>query len=108
LGLRNRIKRLECGGGGKTTLRCPTCGAEFVVYGEDPKVEFLLHWWRSGYQGAPYREPPEDIRLLSEHEHDPSLVIDKATGDPWVGSLLAGSLEYYREDSEDLSEQAKE
>jgi hypothetical protein len=107
LGLRDRIRKLEQGRSGKTTLLCTTCGQKFVVYGENPQVEFLLHMRKTGYQGSPYREPPEDIRLLSEHEHDPSLMIDKATGESWVGSLFAGNLDAYNEDAEDLSEQAQ-
>ena len=43
---------------------------------------------------------------IANHEHDPSLMINKATGKPWVGELLAGTVRM-PDGVEDLSEQAR-
>jgi hypothetical protein len=105
LGLRHRINRLEWSGGGKTTLRCPVCHEVFEVYGADPHVDFLSYLWQKGYRGSSHEELPEDLRQVAEHPHDPSEFLNES-GDPWLGTFFAGNLEHYREDSEDLSEQA--
>ena len=65
-------------------LRCPECGAEFVAKGEDPVLEYLAHEWAKGYDGETYQETPADVVRIANHEHDPSLMVNKATGNPWV------------------------
>ena len=102
--LRHWIRRLERDADVVTVeLRCPECGAEFVTKGADPLVDFLRHEWAKGYPGETYRETPADVLRIANHEHDPSLMIDKATGKPWVGELLAGTVRMPA-DVPDLSE----
>ena len=112
MGLRDRIRRLERGHeDARRTLICPECGEQFVVYGRehyDPAANFLLTLWKKGYQGGPYREPPEDIRRVAEHEHDASEFVDTATGDPWLGEFFRGCERAYLAATPDLSEQALE
>jgi hypothetical protein len=111
VGLRRWIKRLEREVDGVTVeLRCPECGAEFTAKGEDPLLDYLAHEWANGYDGETYRETPADVLAIvlaiANHEHDPSLMIDKATGKPWVGELFAGTVRM-PDDVPDLSEQAR-
>ena len=107
MALRDRLRKLERGTqGDKTGLVCPECGEEFTLYG-DPLLEFLSYEWRQGYKGETYGPPTDPaVVKLSEHEHDPSLMIDKATGKPWCGELLAGTVRM-PDNVGDLSEQAK-
>ncbi len=87
--LRHRLERLEAAMRDEiTTLVCPECGAEFAATG-DPAVEYLAWEWAKGYEGETYRETPADVLRIAEHEHDPSLMIDKATGEPWMGEFFA-------------------
>ncbi len=102
--LRRRIKRLERDAvGEKTTLVCPTCGEEFVVHG-DASAELLVWLWQQGYEGETYRKTPEDVIRLTEHEHDATLFVDKATGEPFMGGFFKGTGRVWREDVPDLSE----
>jgi hypothetical protein len=110
-GMKARLKRLEQSWPVKRTLVCPVCLKRFVVYGResyDPVVDFLLFVWKKGYQGGPYREPPEEIRRIAEHEHEAGEFIDAATGDPWLGEFFRGVERAYLADTPDLSEQAQE
>jgi len=95
-----------------TTLTCPerSCGEKFVVYGGsegNPQVEFLSYWWQKGEWDSSRGEPPEDLRRVAEHEHDPSLFVDER-GEPWLGTFFAGNLSAYEEPTRDLSEQEQE
>jgi hypothetical protein len=97
----------------KRTLVCPECDEKFVVYGiepYDPTVNYLHYVWQTGPHGAPYQGPPEDIRRVVEHEHDPCEFLDTATGERWLGAFFRdmAELERRREDIPDLSEQAQE
>ena len=104
--LRHWIRRLERDDDVVTVeLRCPECGAEFTAKGQDPVLDYLAHEWANGYDGETYRETPADVVRIANHEHDPSLMVNKASGKPWVGELLAGSVRL--PDIPDLSEQAK-
>jgi len=107
VGIQDRLRRLERAVDVvRVELRCPECGAEFTARGEDPVLEYLCHEWANGYDGETYRQTPADVVPIANHEHDPSLMINKATGKPWVGELLAGTVRL-PEDVPDLSEQAK-
>ena len=103
MGLRDKLRRLERGANVQTVeLVCPECAAEFKAAG-DPVIEYLAHEWGKGYDGETYRQTPADVVAIANHEHDPSLMIDRATGKPWVGELLAGTVRM-DEDVPDLSE----
>jgi hypothetical protein len=108
MGFRGRIKKLERATEGEVaTLVCPACGEEFVVYG-DAALEYLGWAWEQGSGSETYRQTPADVIRLTEHEHDPSEFVDKATGEPFVGKLFRGTGEMMRADVPDLSEQAKD
>ena len=105
--LRGWIKRLEREADVRTLeLRCPECGAEFVAKGQDPLLEYLCWEWQQNSSSETYRETPADVLRIANHEHDPSLMIDKATGEPWLGKFFAGSVRIPL-DAPDPSEQAK-
>jgi len=89
--------------GENTTLSCPECGAEFVIYGDAP-LEYLCWSWEQGYEGETYRKTPADVLRLTEHRHDASEFVDKATGEPFMGELFRGTGRAWREDVPDLSE----
>jgi len=105
-GLRGRLKRLEDDAQGEnTTLSCPECGAEFVVYGDAP-LQYLCWSWEQGYEGETYRKTPADVLCLTQHEHDASFFVDE-DGDPWLGEFFRGMGPTMREpldNVEDLSE----
>ncbi len=101
--MRRRLRKLEeAAAADTTTLVCPECGEEFTPTG-DPAVEYLCWEWAQGYKGKTYRETPADVLRIAEHEHDPSLMIDRATGESWMGEFFAGNLRTLH-DAEDLSE----
>jgi hypothetical protein len=103
MGLRDRLRRLERKADVVTVeLSCPECDAEFKATG-DPVLEYLAYEWSKGYDGESYRETPADVVRIANHEHDPSLMINKATGKPWCGELLAGTVRM-PDDIPDLSE----
>jgi hypothetical protein len=104
MGFRGRIKKLERATEGQVaTLVCPTCGDEFVVYG-DAALEYLCREWAKTSGGETYRQTPADVTRLTEHEHDPSEFIDKATGEPFLGEFFRGTGEMMHADVPDLSE----
>ena len=109
MGLRGRIKRLERATEGEVaTLVCPACGDEFVVYG-DAALELIAWDWEQESGCETYRQTPADVIRLTEHEHDPSEFVDKATGEPFLGELFrATGAEMMRTDVPDLSSQAKD
>ncbi|MDQ3864046.1 MAG: hypothetical protein M3317_11210 [Actinomycetota bacterium] len=104
MGMRDRLRRLEqATEGERTVLVCPECGEESTLYG-DQLLEYLAREWAQGYQGELYGLPPDPaVVKLSEHEHDSSLMINKAIGKPWVGKLHAGTVGM-PDDVQDLSE----
>jgi hypothetical protein len=110
-GLRGRLKRLERDTEGeKMVIECPTCGEAFVLYG-DPAADYLVHLWRQGHEGETHGAPTERVHpdpalvKLAEHEHDPSLMVDRADGSPWLGrKIFRGMRRSLIEDVEDLSE----
>ncbi len=108
MGLRRWVRRLEREADVRTVeLVCPTCGAEFVAKGQDPLLDYLAHEWAKGYPGETYGPPTDPtVVAIANHEHDPSLLVNKATGKPWCGELLAGTVRL-PDDVPDLSEQAK-
>ena len=78
-----------------TTLVCPECSEEFTAYG-DVALEFLVHQWVLGPEGevgaaaATWRETPEDVLRLFDHEHDPSAFVDKSSGLPFLSKAAGG------------------
>jgi hypothetical protein len=103
-GLKGRIKKLERDTvGERTTLICPTCGEEFVVYG-DASLEYLAWEWKRASRAETYRQTPAEVIRLTEHEHDASEFLDKATGEPFMGEFFRGTGRAWREDVPDLSE----
>ncbi len=104
--LRRWIRRLEREADIQVVeVVCPECGAEFKAAG-DPVLEYLCWEWAKESEGDTYRETPADVLAIANHEHDPSLMINKATGKAWCGELLAGTVRL-PDDVPDLSEQAK-
>jgi hypothetical protein len=101
------MKKLERDAvGEKSTLVCPECGEEFTVHG-DASAEYLVWLWEQGYEGETYGQTPEDVIRLTEHEHDATLFVDKATHSPFMGEFFKGTGRAWRErpeDVEDLSE----
>ena len=107
MGLRDRLRRLERASEGETmTLVCPECGEELIAAG-DVAVEFLVHEWgqRSSSQAESFRQTPEDILRIFEHEHKPSNFVEETSGEPFLGPFFSGmDLGVAPEDVEDLSE----
>jgi hypothetical protein len=100
VGIKGRLKRLERGANSEMVeLVCPECGAEFKAAG-DAALQFLVHEWIEDSIAA---TSPDILLRIAEHEHDPSLMINKATGKPWLGEFFAGTLRM-PDDVEDLSE----
>ena len=91
VGIRDRVKRLEeATEGERTTLVCPECGAEFVVYGDAP-LEYLCWERAENSKAETYREIPADVIRLTEHEHDANEFVDKATGEWWLRDMLGSA-----------------
>ena len=89
-GIRRRLDKLqEKSGYQRTTLVCPECGGEFTAYG-DVALEFLVYEWSRGSQVESYRETPEDIRRLFDHEHDPGAFVEKSSGLPFLSKAVSG------------------
>jgi hypothetical protein len=104
VGFRDRLRNLELAAQGEVaTLVCPTCGDEFVVYG-DAALEYLCWEWAQTSGGESYRQTPADAIRLTEHEHYPSEFIDKATGEPFLGEFFRDARETMHADVPDLSE----
>jgi hypothetical protein len=90
MGLRDKLRRLEREAEGKSmTLVCPECGEEFVAYG-DVALECIAYGWskESGEKG--YRETPEDIKQLFEHEHGLETFVEKTSGLPFMDRRVTG------------------
>ena len=105
-GLRGRLRKLQRGTeGDRTILECPTCGMVFTLYG-DPAADYLVYLWRQDYGGENHGPPVDPaVAKLAEHDHDPSLMVDKSDGSPWLGrKIFRGTRRSLIEDVEDLSE----
>ena len=97
-----RLERAACSE--MMTLKCPECGAEFKVY-EDLGLEYLAREWVQESGAESHRETRPDVLRSNEHEHDASLFIDKATGEPFLGEFFRGLVQMPpASDVEDLSE----
>ena len=89
-GIRRRLDKLqEKSGYQRTTLVCPECGGEFTAYG-DVALEFLVYEFSRVSQVESYRETPEDIRRLFDHEHDPGAFVEKGSGLPFLSKAASG------------------
>ena len=108
--LRGRVKKaLDAAAGEKSTLVCPTCGEEFVVFGDAP-LEYICWMWKQDYEGETYRKTPEDVLRLTEHEHDASKFVDKATGERFMGEFfkgMSGARPTMREPLEDVPDSSE-
>ena len=108
-GLMGRLRKLQRDTEGeKTVIECPACGEAFTLRG-DPAVEYLVLRWRQGHdqghEGETHGAPTDPaVVKLAEHEHDPSLMVNKAYGLPWLGKFFRGMRRALIEDAEDLSE----
>ena len=89
-GIRRRLDKLQQKSGyQRTTLVCPVCGEEFVASG-DVALEVVVHQWSRVSQAESYRETPEDIRRLFDHEHDPGAFVEKGSGLPLLSKAVSG------------------
>ena len=101
--LENRLDRAEKRSDyQRTTLVCPECGGEFTAYG-DVALEYIVHEYSRVSQAESYRETPEDIRRLFDHEHDPGAFVEKSSGLPFL-SKAAGGFDLREIPQGDLSE----
>jgi len=102
---RGRLRRLERETEVKMTiLVCPECSKEFVAHG-DVALEVLAEEWARGSGSETHRQTAEDILRIFDHEHNPTLFVDKASGAPFLGRFFAGmELGVHPDDIEDLSE----
>jgi hypothetical protein len=81
---RGWLRRLERETEGeRMTLRCSECGEEFTAYGE-VALECIAYGWSKDTGEEGYRENPEDIQRLFEHEHDMDAFIETTTGLPFM------------------------
>jgi hypothetical protein len=89
--LKDKLRRLEREvESQRATLVCPECGEEFTAYG-DVALEYVVYaWTKEAPEHAHYRETPEDIQRLFDHEHDPSTFVEKASGLPFLGKEVCG------------------
>ncbi len=88
--VRGRLLKLEETAKRETmTLVCLECGAEFVAYGDVP-LEFVVHQWvtQTGEEG--HHETPEGILSISAHEHEPSALVEKTSGLPFLSREVSG------------------
>ncbi len=104
-GLRGRLRKLQRDTEGeKTVIECPACGEAFTLYG-DPAADYLVYLWRQDYGGENHGPPADPaVVKLAEHEHDPSTMVDRADGLPWLGGFFRGTRRSLIEDAADLSE----
>ncbi len=90
MGLRDRLRRLEEAAKGETmTLVCPACGAEFLAYGDVP-LEFVVHRWATETGEEGHHETPESILRVFAHEHEPSALVEKGSGLPFLSKAVSG------------------
>ena len=97
VGLRDRLHKLEEAARGEAmTLVCPECGAEFVAHGDVP-LEVIVHEWVRETGEAGHHETPESILRLFAHGHDPTALLEKGSGLPFlsreVSSIDIGAIQ---------------
>ena len=89
--LGRRVQMLEEKSGyQRTTLVCPVCGEEFVVYG-DVAVEYIVWEWRreSGGEDGHHKTPESMLRAF-EHEHDAGAFVETTSGLPFLSREVSG------------------
>ena len=87
---RGRLRRLERETEGeRMTLRCSECGEEFTAYG-DVVLECIAYGWSKDTGEKGYRETPEDIKQLFEHEHGLETFVEKTSGLPFMDRMVTG------------------
>ena len=90
MGLRGRLEKLERETEGEiTTLLCPECGEEFTT-GGDVALEYIVHEWSKETGEKSYRDTPEDIVRLFDHEHDVSTFVEKVSGLSFLSREVSG------------------
>jgi hypothetical protein len=88
MGLRNKMKRLERAAEAETTvLVCRECGEERRV-AWDTDLEYIAWCWTQETGEESYQETPPDVFVIANHPHGDEVLIDKATGKPWLEGLL--------------------
>jgi hypothetical protein len=88
--MRSRIKRLEREiESERMVLVCAVCGEQFVAYG-DVAIECIAYGWSKDTGEKGYRETPEGIERLFEHEHDLDALIETTTGLPFMDRRVTG------------------
>ena len=88
--MRSRIKRLEREiESERMVLVCVVCGKQFVAYG-DVALECIAYGWSKDSGEKGYRDTPEDIEQLFEHEHDLDALIETTTGLPFMDRRVTG------------------
>jgi hypothetical protein len=89
-GFRGRLRKLEEAAREETmTLVCPECGAEFVAYGDVP-LEFIVHQWATETGEVGHHEAPEGVLRVCSHEHEPSALVEKDSGLPFLSRAVSG------------------
>ena len=87
---RGRLRKLEEAAREETmTLVCPVCGAEFVAYGDVP-LEFIVHQWAAETGEGGHHETPASILRVFAHEHDPTALLEKGSGLPFLSKGVSG------------------
>ena len=83
-------RKLEEAAKGETmTLVCPVCGAEFVARGDVP-LEFIVHRWAAEAGEKGHHETPEGVLRIFAHEHEPSSLVEKGSGLPFLSVAVSG------------------
>jgi hypothetical protein len=70
-------------------LVCVVCGEQFVAYG-DVALECIAYGWSKDSGEKGYRETPEDIKQLFEHEHSLETFVEKTSGLPFMDRRVTG------------------
>ncbi len=102
--LRGRLQRLEAAMDEETMrVACPECGETWRIH-EDTALDYLVWEWTEGTGERGHWRPSPDLeRLLALDEHDPSVFVLEADGEPWLGEFFAGNVRLL-DDVPDLSE----
>ena len=107
-GVRRRLQTLwKKSSGQRSTLVCPECGEEFTAYGDVALEVIVEQYSRTSQSSAEsYRETPEDILRLFDHEHDCSAFVQKSSGLPFLSKAAGGFdlREVPESEAEDLDE----
>jgi hypothetical protein len=90
MGLRRWVRRMEEAAKGETMhLVCPECGAEFVAYGDVP-LEYIVHQWATETGEEGQHGTPASILRIFAHEHDPTVLLEKGSGLPFLSREVSG------------------